>query len=621
MEEEKILNVTQLGVVDKLQNEDVILLIRNTDNGKQCFQIKGFDFRGESAYEAALSQGFEGTYQDWVQQIKEVTEYDTKTLLSFKGIAFNDANKALTSGIYPNVTANIPITGETFTIQTLRTTTAVYNQYVSTQIAIGVTGAAIGKVYIRKNTQKSGGTTYGDWIDLTADTDITDTIYKYVAQQVTDGAWIPVKAGRDENGAIVDGAVAEGVETSASKEGAHAEGSKTVAKGAYSHAEGTSTKTSGQGAHAEGWISHAKGIWAHAEGYEVRALGHITHAEGIYNYYDSTDFIRILGVGSSDSDRINAEVVYIKRGDASLPDTSDPKNGYKYLLGIGGYTGKNITEGMKSIQEVISNLESRIAILEAKKSKPKTQYIIGKAIPIGKLNGGARLNAYAVANGMLQLKLTRLPGYGSYIDWENPLVYLDKSKELLKDVTWHIFVDNNEVVTGKFEENGVSVGMCGAYLRIINMREFHGFYSLDERKSSLVLAPDMYIYLMYRGRIYDNFKGTSDTFCFHEGVKVWTPKGNIAPYIGAHNRFYLNPEYTVQLQKLLTNRHGSKWSLSNNSVVFHKISYRGRLAEKELTQYGVYRYRIIEGRQKTRWYTVNIMKNGSDEKSEFMVKK
>lgn len=112
MEEEKILNVTQLKVVDKLQNEDVILLIRDTGNGKQCFQIKGFDFRGESAYEAALSQGFEGTYSEWVQQIKEVTEYDTKTLLSFKGIAIIDANKALTSGIYPNVTANIPIPGE-----------------------------------------------------------------------------------------------------------------------------------------------------------------------------------------------------------------------------------------------------------------------------------------------------------------------------------------------------------------------------------------------------------------------------------------------------------------------------------------------------------------------------
>ena len=166
MEEEKILNVTQLGVVDKLQNKDVILLIRDTGNGKQCFQIKGFDFRGESAYEAAQSQGFEGTYQEWVQQIKEITEYDTKSLLSFNGIANNDANSAFRSGIYPSVTKNVPMDGETFTIQTLRTTTAVYNQYVSTQIAIGETGAAVGKVYIRKNSQKSGKTTYGDWIDL-----------------------------------------------------------------------------------------------------------------------------------------------------------------------------------------------------------------------------------------------------------------------------------------------------------------------------------------------------------------------------------------------------------------------------------------------------------------------
>lgn len=69
MDEEKILNVTQLQVVDKLQNEDVILLIRDTGNGKQCFQIRGFDFRGESAYEAALSQGFEGTYADWQAEI------------------------------------------------------------------------------------------------------------------------------------------------------------------------------------------------------------------------------------------------------------------------------------------------------------------------------------------------------------------------------------------------------------------------------------------------------------------------------------------------------------------------------------------------------------------------
>lgn len=86
MEEVKVLNVTQLEVVDKLKNEDVILLIRDTGNEKQCFQIKGFDFRGESAYEAALSQGFEGTYQDWLQHIKEITECEKITTTDIENL-------------------------------------------------------------------------------------------------------------------------------------------------------------------------------------------------------------------------------------------------------------------------------------------------------------------------------------------------------------------------------------------------------------------------------------------------------------------------------------------------------------------------------------------------------
>lgn len=85
MEEEKVLNVTQLQVVDKLKSEDVILLIRNTGNGKQCFQIKGFDFRGESAYEAALKQGFEGTYADWQAEIGKTIQVSA---------AIDAANKA-----------------------------------------------------------------------------------------------------------------------------------------------------------------------------------------------------------------------------------------------------------------------------------------------------------------------------------------------------------------------------------------------------------------------------------------------------------------------------------------------------------------------------------------------
>lgn len=561
MEEEKILNVTQLGVVDKLQNEDVILLIRNTDNGKQCFQIKGFDFRGESAYEAALSQGFEGTYSEWVQQIKEVTEYDTKTLLSFKGIAFNDANKALTSGIYPNVTANIPITGETFTIQTLRTTTAVYNQYVSTQIALGVTGAAIGKIYIRKNTQKSGKTTYEDWIDLTVNTD-TDTIYKYVARQVTNGAWIPVKAGRTRDGVtIVDGAVAEGIDT------------------------------------------EAIGECSHAEGKHVTVTRKYGHSEGVFNYNDSY-FIRTLGVGTSYTKRINAEVVYAKEtGPDGLPDSSDPKNGYKYLLGVGGYKGQVITEGMKSVQEVISDLENKISVLEAKKSKPKTQYIIGKAIPIGKLNGGARLNAYAVRFGNFRFKLSNVPQIRHLIS--NNKFNEGAVDELLKDVTWHVFIDDEEVYTG----GGTTTYGAGVlYIYILSLRDDSSFYQLDESKSSVDLSSDMYIYLMGVSSI-RNKNCTSKTLFYHKNRRIWKPAFE-SPYISydTTNGNLLQNSHSgyIQIQRLHTTQNRSRLSVSSDTFSVRK--YRGH-CDNNIKYYGTYRYRLVKNGKKTQWRTISLMRN------------
>lgn len=96
MEEEKILNVTQLQVVDKLQNEDVILLIRDTGNGKQCFQIRGFDFRGESAYEAALNQGFEGTYADWQAEIGKTIQVSAAVDAANKATEASKTQTALT---------------------------------------------------------------------------------------------------------------------------------------------------------------------------------------------------------------------------------------------------------------------------------------------------------------------------------------------------------------------------------------------------------------------------------------------------------------------------------------------------------------------------------------------
>lgn len=222
---------------------------------------------------------------------------------------------------------------------------------------------------------------------------LDNSVYEYMSQKVINGAWVPVKAGRNSEGDIIEGAVSEGKETITNAEYAHAEGLRTVATGMYSHAEGdnttalnnsshaegNNTKANGDCSHAEGYQTQASSSYSHSEGYQTKALGfcshaegyvvsakgNYAHAEGIYNY-DSNDFIKVLGVGNSDDNRVNAEVVYVKRGENGVPISSDPKNGCKYILGIGGYTGKAITEGMKSIQEVISDLLSRIAILEAK---------------------------------------------------------------------------------------------------------------------------------------------------------------------------------------------------------------------------------------------------------------
>lgn len=181
--EQDIVEVTGLPKIEALTDEDTLLLIRQEGDIQKCYQIKGKQFsgkdgkdgakgadgvNGKSAYEVAQEQGFTGSYEEWATQLKEVTEYDTKGMLSFKGLAGSDANKSLASGIYPNISVNVPVAGESFLVQSLRTTTAVYNQYYSTQIAIGTSANVLGKVYIRKNSQKSGSYTFGDWVDLTA---------------------------------------------------------------------------------------------------------------------------------------------------------------------------------------------------------------------------------------------------------------------------------------------------------------------------------------------------------------------------------------------------------------------------------------------------------------------
>ena len=133
------------------------------------------------------------------------------------------------------------------------------------------------------------------------------------------------------------------------------------------HAEGNTCTASGYTSHAEGFSCKAIGSTSHAEGSNTIASGYHSHAQGYCNY-DDVSFIDMVGVGNYNDNkeiRKNASVIYVGRGSYSKINTSDPKNGYLYLIDVGGYKGQEIGNA-KSVQEVFADLTSRIEALEAK---------------------------------------------------------------------------------------------------------------------------------------------------------------------------------------------------------------------------------------------------------------
>lgn len=148
-----------------------------------------------------------------------------------------------------------------------------------------------------------------------------------IAEAVGNGTWLPVRKG-DGGGSVVVGS------GRATRDYSYAEGNDSIASGFASHAEGNGTKAS----------------------------GYASHAQGSYNY-DNPSFMDVVGIGDYDTTK-NASVIYVKRAIGGYPDQSDPKNGYQYLLGVGGYQGQAIAEGMRSVQEVIADLEKGVAATE-----------------------------------------------------------------------------------------------------------------------------------------------------------------------------------------------------------------------------------------------------------------
>lgn len=239
-----------------------------------------------------------------------------------------------------------------------------------------------------------------------------------------------------------------------------------------------------------------------------------------------------------------------------------------------------------------------------KKKNTKTQYIIGKAMPLGKLDGGARLNAYAARFGNFRFKLTNVPQLRAFISkrsnsWE-------KVNELLRDVTWHVFIDDKEVFADRV------CTICGGgvlYLYISDYSNVDSFYKLDESKSSVDLSSDMYIYLMSVSSIFEQ-NCTSKTLFYYKGKRIWKPAFE-SPYmtldLNGTNQLGNSKSGHIQIQKLQTTQNRSIRSGSRAKIPVRK--YRGQKDADSITLYGTYRYRLVQNGKKTQWRTIMIMNN------------
>lgn len=177
-----------------------------------------------------------------------------------------------------------------------------------------------------------------------------------IGERISNGYWVPLISGSGDLSV-------EMIECTASGSRSFAEGENTTAEGIADHAEGSYTTASGSNSHAEGNNTTSEGFGSHAEGGYTTVSGVYAHAQGTYNY-DDPSFIDMVGIGRDGSTTKNASIIYAKRDVDDNVDPSDPKNGYQYLIGIGGYQGQDIAEGMKSVQEVIADLEKGVAASE-----------------------------------------------------------------------------------------------------------------------------------------------------------------------------------------------------------------------------------------------------------------
>lgn len=212
-------------------------------------------------------------------------------------------------------------------------------------------------------------TTKANTSDLDAKANASDVLLKksasggYYIESNSNQLGVNAFAANSDCTASGSSSFAEGYNTKAIGYYAHAEGYGTIANGTSTHAEGESTQATQTSAHAEGYYTLAKNMATHAEGDHTEAVGFAEHAQGTYNVINK-NAIHSVGIGNGTT-RKNAEYIYAKNNKYGSILVDDPKNGYKYLIGVGGYDGISTDNSTyKSVQEVIADLTARIEQLE-----------------------------------------------------------------------------------------------------------------------------------------------------------------------------------------------------------------------------------------------------------------
>lgn len=193
--------------------------------------------------------------------------------------------------------------------------------------------------------------------------------------------------------------------------------------------------------------------------------------------------------------------------------------------------------------------------------------------------------------GNFRFKLSNVPQIRHL--FSNGEFSIDAVQKLLEGVTWHVFIDDKEVYTGKAT---TTTNYGGGVLYIyIKDTTFDIFYKLDENKSSVDLSSDMYIYLMSDANI-DNRNCTSKTLFYQKNKRIWKPAFE-SPYMHYSNgENWLKNFHSgyIQIQRLHTTQNLSRVSRETISV----RKYRGQFGGGSISRFGFYRYRLVKNGKK-----------------------